>query len=104
MDQFEQGSIAAANAIINFLNRNHFDSAAAAVLQAWNDNTLVEPDLTVPSDDPTTLSPPVMKMERQQAVQSGFTGDQCSNCNSMRMKVSGHCAVCEDCGTTTGCS
>lgn len=36
--------------------------------------------------------------------QMGYTGDQCSNCNSMRMKVSGHCMVCEDCGTTTGCS
>jgi hypothetical protein len=43
-------------------------------------------------------------MSRDQARGSGFTGDQCDNCNSMRMKVSGHCTVCEDCGTTTGCS
>jgi len=41
---------------------------------------------------------------RTQAQMQGYTGDQCSNCNSMRMKVSGHCLVCEDCGTTTGCS
>jgi len=41
---------------------------------------------------------------RAQAQMQGYTGDQCSNCNSMRMKVSGHCMVCEDCGTTTGCS
>ncbi|MEQ1901413.1 MAG: vitamin B12-dependent ribonucleotide reductase [Devosia sp.] len=41
---------------------------------------------------------------RTQALMQGYTGDQCSNCNSMRMKVSGHCMVCEDCGTTTGCS
>lgn len=41
---------------------------------------------------------------RSQAQLQGYTGDQCSNCNSMRMKVSGHCMVCEDCGTTTGCS
>jgi ribonucleoside-diphosphate reductase alpha chain len=102
MDQFEQGSIAAANAIINYLNRKHFDSAAAAVLQAWNDNTIVEPDLIVPADDPTTVGAP--QFTREQAKGSGYTGDQCSNCNSMRMKVSGHCAVCEDCGTTTGCS
>ena len=46
----------------------------------------------------------VPAMGRAQALQSGFTGDQCSNCNSMRMKISGHCMVCEDCGTTTGCS
>ena len=41
---------------------------------------------------------------RAEARMKGYTGDQCSNCSSMRMKVSGHCLVCEDCGTTTGCS
>jgi len=41
---------------------------------------------------------------RQEAQMKGYTGDQCETCNSMRMKVSGHCLVCEDCGTTTGCS
>jgi ribonucleoside-diphosphate reductase alpha chain len=45
-----------------------------------------------------------LKLLRQEAQMKGYTGDQCSNCNSMRMKVSGHCMVCEDCGTTTGCS
>lgn len=44
------------------------------------------------------------KMGRQEAIQSGFTGDQCMSCNSMHMKISGHCLVCTDCGTTTGCS
>jgi ribonucleoside-diphosphate reductase alpha chain len=41
---------------------------------------------------------------RQRALMQGYTGDMCSNCNSTRMKISGHCQVCEDCGTTTGCS
>jgi len=49
-----------------------------------------------PSTDPDQL--------RSEARMKGYTGNQCSNCNSMRMKVSGHCEVCEDCGTTTGCS
>lgn len=43
-------------------------------------------------------------LSRAQAVQLGFTGSTCNNCQSSRMKVSGHCEVCEDCGTTTGCS
>jgi ribonucleoside-diphosphate reductase alpha chain len=34
----------------------------------------------------------------------GFTGDQCGNCGSMRVKQNGACHVCEDCGTTSGCS
>lgn len=41
---------------------------------------------------------------RQIARQSGYTGDQCSNCESLRMRIAGHCMVCEECGTTTGCS
>lgn len=41
---------------------------------------------------------------RDMFKQMGYTGSQCSNCNSSRMKVSGHCEVCEECGTTTGCS
>lgn len=38
------------------------------------------------------------------ARSQGYTGDICINCHGIRLKQSGHCAVCEDCGTTTGCS
>ncbi|MGB9913802.1 MAG: hypothetical protein ACPLRO_10600, partial [Candidatus Kapaibacteriota bacterium] len=34
----------------------------------------------------------------------GYTGETCPACGSIRMRRSGTCAVCEDCGTTTGCS
>jgi len=34
----------------------------------------------------------------------GYTGEQCTNCSSMRVKRNGSCTVCEDCGTTSGCS
>jgi ribonucleoside-diphosphate reductase alpha chain len=54
----------------------------------------------IPSPPPSTDK----HQRRAEAQMKGYTGDQCSNCNSMRMKVSGHCMVCEDCGTTTGCS
>jgi len=54
----------------------------------------------IPSPPPST-NPDLLRTE---ARMKGYTGNQCSNCNSMRMKVSGHCEVCEDCGTTTGCS
>ena len=56
--------------------------------------------------NPIPTPPPSQDLNqlRAQAQMQGYTGDQCSNCNSMRMKVSGHCMVCEDCGTTTGCS
>lgn len=38
------------------------------------------------------------------ARQMGFTGDACHVCGSLRMQIAGHCTVCSDCGTTTGCS
>jgi len=34
----------------------------------------------------------------------GYTGEQCSSCGSIRVKRNGSCTVCEDCGTTSGCS
>lgn len=40
----------------------------------------------------------------RRAMTQGYTGEQCSNCGSMKVKRNGACTVCEDCGTTTGCS
>ena len=42
---------------------------------------------------------------RMKAARSkGYTGDACGSCGSMRVKRNGSCTVCEDCGTTSGCS
>ena len=38
------------------------------------------------------------------AKEQGFTGAQCLNCSSMKVKQNGSCQVCIDCGETTGCS
>lgn len=54
-----------------------------------------------PTDEPKE---PIGLSAREQARNMGFTGNQCSSCGSMQMKVSGHCEVCSECGTTTGCS
>jgi ribonucleoside-diphosphate reductase alpha chain len=42
--------------------------------------------------------------ERLTAISSGFTGEACCNCGSMKMVKSGTCSSCQDCGTTSGCS
>ncbi|MCS6809404.1 MAG: vitamin B12-dependent ribonucleotide reductase [Bacteroidota bacterium] len=39
-----------------------------------------------------------------EAKAKGYTGEQCFNCGSMRVKRNGSCTVCEDCGATSGCS
>ena len=46
-----------------------------------------------------------MKAQQAHAAkQIGYTGEQCISCGSIRVKRNGSCTVCEDCGTTTGCS
>jgi ribonucleoside-diphosphate reductase alpha chain len=45
-----------------------------------------------------------LKNQIVQAKVQGYTGEQCENCGSMRVKQNGTCKVCEDCGMTTGCS
>jgi hypothetical protein len=46
----------------------------------------------------------VGKAASELAASAGYTGDACTNCGGFRMKRAGTCAVCEDCGTTGGCS
>ncbi len=42
--------------------------------------------------------------ELQEAMSLGYAGEMCSSCGSSRVKRNGTCLVCEDCGTTSGCS
>jgi len=46
----------------------------------------------------------VLRSQAAQAKVQGYTGEQCENCGSVRVKQNGTCKVCEDCGMTTGCS
>lgn len=41
---------------------------------------------------------------KSNAKQFGYTGEQCSMCESVRVKRNGSCTVCDDCGATSGCS
>jgi ribonucleoside-diphosphate reductase alpha chain len=54
----------------------------------------------------TKPAPGAVKMvvKSSNATALGYTGEQCGNCSSMRVKRNGSCTVCEDCGTTSGCS
>ncbi|MBS3176503.1 adenosylcobalamin-dependent ribonucleoside-diphosphate reductase [Candidatus Woesearchaeota archaeon] len=40
----------------------------------------------------------------KEAKSKGYTGEQCLQCGSMRVKRNGACSLCEDCGTSSGCS
>ncbi len=45
-----------------------------------------------------------LKVKSGEAKSFGYTGEQCTQCGSMRVKRNGSCTVCEDCGSTSGCS
>ena len=54
-----------------------------------------------------TLDPPhIAATEHGDPKAMGYTGNACQNedCGSTRMVISGHCEVCLDCGTSSGCS
>jgi ribonucleoside-diphosphate reductase alpha chain len=41
---------------------------------------------------------------RKEAKANGYTGDVCTECSGVRLRQTGHCWVCETCGTSGGCS
>ncbi len=38
------------------------------------------------------------------ARSKGYTGESCRECGSMKVRRNGTCTLCEDCGSTSGCS
>lgn len=58
---------------------------------------------SVRAEAQTEAASPV-KYSRQMAIELGFSGQSCSNCQSMATKINGTCIVCTSCGQTTGCS
>ncbi len=60
------------------------------------------PKLEVPKEKQLRFTE--RETEAFEAKSKGYTGEQCVSCGSMKLKRSGSCAVCEDCGNTTGCS
>ncbi|MEI8033326.1 MAG: vitamin B12-dependent ribonucleotide reductase [Chlorobiaceae bacterium] len=63
--------------------------------------SVAEPSLVAHAE---TGSSATLKSQAYQAKIQGYTGEQCENCGSVRVKQNGTCKVCEDCGMTTGCS
>ena len=48
--------------------------------------------------------PPVPQYGQAAPPGSGYTGNVCTSCGGVRMIRAGTCELCQDCGSTTGCS
>lgn len=112
---FEQGSMAACNAILAWLNGHGHGAVASDLLIAWDAGQVgdvVAPAAEIPAPPPAVLlaseaipvSMPLPALSREAARGAGYVGDPCSFCQSMQVKRNGSCLVCESCGQTTGCS
>lgn len=103
---FEQGSIATINAVLAYLERTG-PISADALYAAWNSGQVAELSAE-PAAPPKAEADPAdagqPKITREQARTSGYTGDVCTNCQSLQVRRNGSCLVCESCGQTTGCS
>lgn len=62
-----------------------------------NDQSLPLLSLGKPPEPPKVADTMLAKVQ-------GFSGDICDNCQGAKMLWAGHCLVCSECGTTTGCS
>lgn len=72
------------------------DIGPSDVLPPSNEKDSVEPVLTTQSNSGKKMV--------FQSKMAGYTGDSCSSCGSMRLRRNGTCTVCDDCGSTSGCS
>ena len=70
-------------------------------LERLRSERVEEPDMV--AEVRNTVQHTAMSL-RAEARSKGYTGEQCSACGSMRVKRNGACTVCDDCGTTSGCS
>lgn len=103
----------------DYLNRTDFvhvksvDEVAPPLISTTRNAAQVEPVKRISSVNTETngvrsetqgeaMSP--VKFSRQIAIELGFSGQSCSNCQSMATKINGTCIVCTSCGQTTGCS
>lgn len=73
------------------------------LLDVIAEDEIEEVDSKIDSADVADIMKRMVK-SRSDAKAFGYTGEQCSNCGSLRVKRNGSCTVCEDCGTTSGCS
>jgi ribonucleoside-diphosphate reductase alpha chain len=58
-------------------------------------------------EKPNYKSPPGYNASNgkvSEAKTKGYTGESCRECGSMKVRRNGTCTLCEDCGSTSGCS
>jgi ribonucleoside-diphosphate reductase alpha chain len=77
------------------LDKDNVESFKTAKTRTVREGKKVESKLSTKTD---------ISSQVQQAIQKGYTGDICTECQSMTMVRNGTCLKCMTCGSTSGCS
>jgi ribonucleoside-diphosphate reductase alpha chain len=81
------------------------EDAVVEMLKSANAGGKLEDTVAMIAGQASPVSAGATRQARYaEAKTKGYTGEQCPACGSMRVKRNGACTVCEDCGTTSGCS
>jgi hypothetical protein len=76
------------------------ETLAARILGRVQGSAPAAPAAKPFTDNPPKVADTLLADPRAQ----GYSGDICTKCQGTRLRWAGHCQVCDDCGTTTGCS
>jgi hypothetical protein len=76
--------------------------AATGKCRALFSEMIPFPEATVAPTPPPVRAADTRDRADERAREAGYSGDACSACGSFRMKRTGVCLCCEDCGSTSG--
>jgi len=92
---------------MDFIHVKSVDETPEQPLASFNSPPTLSHKRTPPLGESDTIHSE-KKSSRYEAMlvarAQGYTGEMCASCGSSRVKRNGTCTVCEDCGTTSGCS
>lgn len=97
-------STKADNKVDNIKTDNQSGSSNNLTNSIEPENKLVQSEVPVTNSARSSNGSSFEVKVANKAKSLGYTGEQCSQCGSMRVKRNGSCTVCEDCGSTSGCS
>lgn len=88
--------------------KNTIETISKILKALKEENESIENNLQLPFENDVQTS---LEIKEEISISSsnyarsmGYTGEQCANCGSIHVKRNGSCMLCEDCGTTSGCS
>ena len=79
-------------------------TARIAIVQSWGCHVLTTAASTGQFRASWDEMVPIHETNGHEARENGYTGDACNRCGGFRLRRTGTCSVCDDCGESGGCA